>query len=344
MRIAKVLFITLVFVGFVACGGAEEGADTGAGAPRGIGPEFIPEVPEPSLPFACATGGVVVEGKNSGWMVADQTREFQARLPSVGSSTPVSVVFLWHGVGDSAENFNAFLPLSPNGDPDFPYIAIYPQGLKLMPVSMNPATKAGMEWDIFAGSSLTENLEASLFEEILGCLGQHYTIDPQRIYAAGFSGGAIVTNMLHSRYPEHIGAIYAMSGAWFNDSAQVAAVKTGPVRVQFDWEPLKPDHHGAVILSHGGGNDWYGDAGYAAFIPPDGKIIDFEVSAQHAIGFLNENNRTVIDCPHQNGHQPHPGIYLNTVLEFFKAHRAGERSSYGTSGLPSSFGRACQLR
>ena len=343
MRVLKALIITLVFIGFTGCGGTDEGTDATSGTSGVDGSEAVEPTTVP-LPFTCSTGGIVADGKNSGWMVQGQTREFQAQLPAVSAGTPVSVIFMWHGVGDTADNFRAALPLSPNSDPEFPYIAIYPQGLKLMPVSMNPALKAGMEWDIFAGSSGVDNLEAALFEEVLGCLGQQYTIDSSRIYVAGFSGGAIVTNMLHSRYPEYIGAIYAMSGAWFNDANQTGAVKTGPITVNFDWEALNSADEGAVILSHGGGNDWYGDASYAAFIPPDGKIIDFEVSAQHAIGFLRDNNRTVIDCPHEYGHQPHPQVYLNTVLEFFKAHRAGEKSSYSANGLPSSFPAACQLR
>lgn len=350
MRILNSLLVTsLIAFGMTACGGTttdssggESGTENSSSTNSGASGNSNGSA-ESQLSFSCSTRGVVVEGKNSGWNVGGQEREFIVKFPDVDSSTPVSVVFLWHGVGDNMNNFSAALPIDPNGDSEFPFVAVYPQGLQLLPVSMSPGAKKGMEWDIFEGSMEYENIEAMLFEEILGCLKEQYTIDASRIYVMGFSGGAIVTNMLHSRYPEHIGAIYAMSGAWFNDQDQVNGVNTGMFSVNFDWEELSSADHGAVLVSHGGANDYYGDAQYAAFIPPDGKIIDFEQSAQFALDFLKNNNRTVIDCPHQNGHQPHPQVYLNTVLNFFKAHTAGKESPYIADGLASDFPAACSI-
>ena len=354
MRTVHALLITsLIFVGLTACG-TDSPADSTNGQPNagtnnpGTNPDGSAgnqnnNAGENALSFTCSTRGVVVEGKNSGWNVGGEDREFIVKLPNVDASTPVSVVFAWHGVGDTMNNFSSALPLNPNGDSEFPFIAVYPQGLQLLPVSMSPGAKKGMEWDIFEGAAGTDNIEAMLFEEILGCLKDQYTIDGSRIYVMGFSGGAILTNMLHSRYPQHIGAIYAMSGAWFNDQDEVNDVNTGMFSVNFDWEALNASDTGAVIVSHGGDNDWYGDPQYANFIPPDGVIIDFEVSAQYALDFLKNNNRTVIDCPHQNGHQPHPQVYLNTILDFFKVHQAGKTSPYVTEGLDSGFPAACTL-
>ncbi len=342
MRLLTALLFSFLIVSLSACGDEDVTAQTASGEP-GVSTPGEAKGGAKALTFTCTSGQSVVQGRNNGWTVEGQSRQFYARLPTAEPSVPVSVIFMWHGVGDSAGNFYNFLSAEPDADPEFPFIAIYPEGLKLQPVSMGSSSKAGMEWDIFVGARDVPNLEASLFEEILGCHDQQYPIDGSRIYAAGFSGGAIVANMMHSRYPENIGALYAMSGAWFNDPAQVSGVKTGPFSIQFNWDDLNPADTGAAIISHGGSADWYGSAGYAQLIPPDGKIIDFEQSALQALDFLKSNNRTVIDCPHQNGHQPHPQVYTGTVLEFFKAHRAGEKSPYDSDGLSASFPAACRL-
>ena len=342
MRLLTALLFSFLIASLTACGDEDVTAETASGEP-GVSVPGEPSGGPKALTFACTSSRTVAHGRNNGWMVDGQTRDFYARLPTVDPSVPVSVIFMWHGVGDNAQNFHNFLSAEPDGDPEFPFIAIYPQGLQLQPISMGSSSKAGMEWDIFVGARDIPNLEASLFEEILGCLDKQYTLDGSRIYAAGFSGGAIVANMMHSRYPENIGALYAMSGAWFNDPVQVSGVKTGPFPIQFNWDALSSADTGAAIISHGGSADWYGSSGYAQFIPPDGKIIDFEQSALQALDFLKANNRTVIDCAHQNGHQPHPEVYTSTILEFFKAHRAGEKSPYDSDGLSGSFPAACRL-
>ena len=296
------------------------------------------------VPFDC-NGQAVVDGLNGSWQAGTEAREFYAHLPNVDADTPVSVIFAWHGVGDTAANFQNFIAPTPDADADFPYIMIFPQGLRLQPVNFGGGSSAvGIEWDIFESEQGDDNLEAALFETVLGCLAEEYTIDAGRIYHMGFSGGAILSAMMHSRYPEMVGAAYIMSGAWFNSAETVAAIDTGMLTINFRWDELNPAHEGTILMTHGGVNDVYANPQFSmAGVGNGGRIISFEDSASFAHSHLPNHNRNIIDCAHTGGHVNHPNMSNNLVKEFFKAHRAGKVSPYLMDGLPASLDSFCRL-
>lgn len=296
------------------------------------------------VPFDC-NGQSVVAGLNGSWQAGTEAREFYAHLPNVDSNTPVSVIFAWHGVGDTASNFQNFIAPTPDGDADFPYIMIFPQGMRLQPVNFGGGSSTiGIEWDIFESTQGDDNLEAALFETVLGCLAEEYTIDAGRIYHMGFSGGAILSAMMHSRYPEMVGAAYIMSGAWFNSADTVDAIDTGMLTISFRWDELNPAHEGTILMTHGGTNDVYADPQFAmGGVGNGGRIISFEDSASFAHSHLPNHNRNIIDCAHTGGHSNHPQMSNTLVKEFFKAHRAGKASPYLLDGLPAALDSFCRL-
>ena len=298
--------------------------------------------PVAEIPFTCPNSAIT-EGLNTNWQAGGQARQFYAYLPNVDANTPISVIYVSHGVGDTAANFKNFVGAQPDADPDFPYAMIVPQGLQLQPIAMGGGV-AGIEWDIFESISGDDNLEAALFESVLGCIAEQYTVDASRVYTWGFSGGAILSAMLTSRYPEMIGASYIMSGAWFNDRDTVDNIDTGFLTIPFAWDALNPEHEGTVLMTHGGENDNYGDPQFAmGGVGNNGRIMSFEDSAYWAHTHLQNNNRNVIDCAHQNGHTNHPGISNAAVYDFFKNHRAGKATTYTADGLPSGLANLCTL-
>ena len=320
--------------GLGGCGSSTAGGGGGGGGATGTTTKTMATVP-----FTCAAGSAeIVEGLNAAWNVGTTPRDFYAALPTVTPDTPVSVIFQFHGLGDSASNFKSFMlrgGVGPNTDADFPFIMITPQSLQLYPVG---SVKAGMEWDLFDGSVGAQNYEAELFEGVLGCLATKYKIDASRIYTVGFSAGAILSNLLHSRYPDMIGAVYAASGAWFNDPAQSANVQTSPLpKPTLKWAPLSPEGNGTIIVSHGGPNDKY--------VLLSTQVISFEACAGMAMPFLATNHRTALDCPHKAGHQPNAALSPRTIIDFLKAHKAGEPSPYKVAtDLPAAMQTACTLQ
>ncbi|MCC6213228.1 MAG: hypothetical protein IT376_00020 [Polyangiaceae bacterium] len=280
--------------------GGAGGADAGTG---GAGPV---------IPFACP-GGAITEGLNSGFL---GSRSFEVSFPA-DRSKPLAVVFSWHGYGDSAANFHTALGLDPDADPSFPFVLVTPEDTGLFP-------PAGLDWDMF-DATRADNADALLFEGILGCLAAQEDVDASRIYSIGFSAGAIMTNLLHARYPDLLAATLAYSGAWFADPTESSSVNTLGMAVNFAWPQLEAGHGGAVALTHGGVNDSFGMGTI--------KVIDFEVAAQAAVPFLTAAGRTVVECAHANGHQPHPEVGPGVAISFFRDHRAGEPSPYASGGL-----------
>jgi poly(3-hydroxybutyrate) depolymerase len=281
--------------------------------------------------FACEGGQAILPGLNENWQAGGKARKFYADFPK-DVSKPMAVVFWYHGYGDTAANFRKFAP-SPDTDPTFPFVLITPEDTDLQPFS-NPQ---GLDWDLFSGKAADPNFEGALFEAINGCLGAQLPIDSSRLYVAGFSAGAILSNMLFSRYQGKIAASLAFSGAWFNDPEQVKGINTLGFQVNFSWEPLSSaGQNGMVLLTHGGPQDTFGAAGQ--------QVIDFEECAQEAIPFLKAAGRSFIDCAHNEGHIPHPDVTKELAIRYFKDHRVGEPSPYTGGKLPADFPASCSLQ
>jgi predicted esterase len=173
-------------------------------------------------------------------------------------------------------------------------------------------------------------VDIALFETILGCLGAQQNIDTSRIYSFGFSAGAVMTNLVHSRHPKVLAAVVTESGAWMNDKAEKDIVNFPGI--QWNWPALEAADRGNVLLTHGGPSD------VTVF-----NILDLEKSAQLAIPFLLAAKRTVVDCSHTTGHKLHPDLGQTEIRKYLFAHTAGAPSPYASgaaSGLPSS----CQVR
>lgn len=284
----------------------------------------------PVIRWECPFDQEVAEGLNSGWNVDGTLRDFHVDFPNVSADTPVAVIFSWHGVGDTIDNFRAYMNFNPDGDPDFPFVVVTPHDTGLLPISSRP----GMSWDVLSSSTGDDNLEVALFKAVMGCLNQQITIDTERIHSVGFSGGAIAADMLHARFPDLVGAVVAMSGAWFNNAETVATVNTMGVPVTVSWDDFAEGTEGTVLLTHGGTNDAY-SVGQ--------EIINFDVAAGLDTPFLVSNHRTVIDCVHTGGHAPHPNIRTAQIVAFFKAHPLNQTSPYWTEGMPSDFPGSCSL-
>jgi predicted esterase len=297
-------------------------------SPDTTGPDTEETVEQPAIPFTCSNKAIQ-QGWNEKWQVAGKERSLFADLPNPTGRKPIAVIIALHGFGDTVNNFRKFFSPVPDGDPDFPVAVLYPVSMALLPFGGDP----GIEWAIFDSAPGDNNWDAKLFEEMLGCLATTYSIDPGRIYAFGFSAGAIFTNMLHARYPDLLRAVVSMSGAWFNESQTVAGVNTMGMAT-LNWSPMEPAA-GTVLMTHGGVSDTYGGAGLT--------IIDFEKSAQYALPFLQDHGRTVVDCKHNSGHTNHPYLPPGSIVQFFKDHASKTESPYLDAGLPNWFHSSCSL-
>lgn len=270
--------------------------------------------------FTCP-GGTIASGKNEGFKVGGKTRAFLADFPS-DTSKPWAVVFSWHGFGDEYGNFHDVLKFDPNTDPNVPAVVITPEDTKMLP-------PVGLGWDIKDGTSPSKNIDLAFFEAILGCLKAQQKIDATRIYSFGFSAGAVMTNMIHSRYPKLVPTVVTESGAWFNDKEETKLVNLPGIA--WNWPALDPVDRGNVLLTHGGSKD------VTAL-----NLLDLEKSAQAAVPFLLAAQRTVIDCKHDLGHHLHPDLKAANILSYLFAHRLGQPSPF-KDGQLTGYPGSCTL-
>ncbi|HEY5926462.1 MAG TPA: hypothetical protein VIV11_32470 [Kofleriaceae bacterium] len=264
------------------------------------------------IPFACP-GGTIAPGMNT-LVIGNTSRTFIADFP-MDMSKPLGVLFSWHGYQQTAPAFRTEVALDPNANPNVPLVVITPNDTDLVP-------PFGLGWDIIEAAG---NVDFVLFESIMGCLKQQYSIDPKAIYSFGFSAGSVMTSLIHSQYPKLVSTIVAESGAWFNDPAQRALV-TIPL-LAWQWPALIPGDGGTVLLTHGGPND-----------VTVANIMNLENAAQAAIPFLKMHDRVVADCSHTGGHVIDPNVRPNMIVSFVTSYRTGETASAmaGFGALPPS--------
>jgi polyhydroxybutyrate depolymerase len=148
-------------------------------------------------------------------------REYVLHMPpGVNKDTPAPLVMMFHGLYTVAltQSQTRFGDLSnENG-----FILVYPKGI-------------GASWNggECCGLAVQDNVdEAAFVRQILSDLKTIVTVDPKRIYAAGFSSGAILTYRLACEMSDVFAAIAPVSGTLF-------------------FEPCQPDQKISVLHIHG---------------------------------------------------------------------------------------------
>jgi len=91
---------------------------------------------------------------------------------------------------------------------EFPFILVTPDDTNMTPTS-------GMDWAIATVDE--NNKEALLFDEILACLDTQFNIDLDHIHSAGFSAGAITTDLLAVTRGDVLASTYTFSGGYFSN-------------------------------------------------------------------------------------------------------------------------------
>jgi predicted esterase len=357
MRILVSALLASSAIVLSACGSATDGAGGTTTPAADAGPAIptrLDDAQKQLDAFTCPTGApALVDGVNATFTAGGRTRGFHLALPKNAGTKPVGVVFAWHGVGDNITNFRRYFGPNPDARADFPVAVVTPMCVGCAATGNSPgllpnSTPKGITWDIFTSQPGDGNLEAALFEGVLGCLKGAITIDPAHVHSIGFSGGAIVSGMLHARYPKLIHSVVQLSGAWFNNADTTAAVRANldaaaPTAAQFgfdlsginlEWNAFAAGDRGAVLATHGGASDRYAIAGFL--------VIDFETSFGFAKPFLGAGSRGVVDCPHGSGHTPAPYVGANQIMDFLEQNPLTNEATAPVK-MPASLGTNCTV-
>jgi polyhydroxybutyrate depolymerase len=150
----------------------------------------------------------IAQQTTESWMYDGQMREYIQYVPPIyDGSTPVPVVFAFHGLGDSMENMYGI---------GMNFVADTANFIVIVPQALTDAV-AGTAWNSLAGIAgvyfPNETIDdVGFVMAMIDTLADHYNIDFSRIYATGFSMGGFFTNRLACEHPEVFAAVASVAG------------------------------------------------------------------------------------------------------------------------------------
>jgi predicted esterase len=280
-----------------------------------VKPDTDPVEPEPVEPLDCEN---VADGMNKNLMVGDYPRDFILRLPEdAGSMEKLPVVFAWHGYGDTADNFDSFLSGLVDNE-SMPFILVVPEADT---TRFGLQTMQGLDWDML--NVADGSAEADMFDQVLSCIGEKWTVDEEHIHLSGFSAGAITANSVAQLKSDKVASVFTYSGAYFSDPESVAALEDpmGFVAPMIQWPEMEAEHNAytQVLVSGEAGVDTWGMASFFN--------IDFNVMANKAAKYLNGFGHDVVLCNHGGSHTV-AGPTPATMIQFFSEHPFGAHLAY----------------
>lgn len=138
---------------------------------------------------------------------AGGTRYYELHVPPHAGREPLPVVLNFHGGMGNAQAARRGTGMDHKADREN-FLVVYPQGLGAFP-------RRFLTWNggICCGRAQRENADdVGFVRAILDDLPRYVKIDERRIYATGFSNGAIMSHRLGCELSERIAAIATVSG------------------------------------------------------------------------------------------------------------------------------------
>ncbi len=182
--------------------GADSGPDEAA---IEAGPAVV--CPESSLDAGDSTGTLTIDGG---------ARTYNLHVPpGLDRSKPAPLVFAFHGGGQSAAAFEAFAHVQAKADAAG-FVLVEPEGTPALP-GLAPGTldvwNAGNCCELAA--QINTNVDdVDFVRAMIDTVTQEVCVDPKRIFATGFSNGAMLSHRLACQLSDKIAAIAAVSGGF----------------------------------------------------------------------------------------------------------------------------------
>ena len=173
-------------------------ATTDVGATDAGPPDAGSAKATPATPIAYSAGSAcptLNKGANAFWSWG-KTRQVDLYLPT--NTKDAGLLFLWHGLGGSKENFGA---------------GMNAQGLANALQAVVVVPQGGLKFTGWGWGTMEDSTEdAALFDDLLTCVDTQFDIDNKRVWSMGFSAGALWTSWLILHRSTFIASAVAWSG------------------------------------------------------------------------------------------------------------------------------------
>lgn len=133
------------------------------------------------------------------------TREYILYVPQSYSNQAVPLLFNFHGFGDTAEQYINYADMRSLAESE-QFILVYPQGSCL---------DGATHWNpcLVEGDNKSTADDLGFVEAMIDDISSNYNIDSERVYASGYSNGAMMAYGLANYKNNLITAIASVSGA-----------------------------------------------------------------------------------------------------------------------------------
>jgi polyhydroxybutyrate depolymerase len=184
------LLTALIIVSAAACGGVEAA-----------------RAPAATLEPASTTRSLTVDGLE---------RSYVLHIPAgLESGSPVPLVFVFHGFQESANSIRLQSGMDQAADAGG-FIVVYPNG-------SGPSSARSWNASGCCGTALQNDVDDQEFvRQIIVDVGTIAAIDPKRIYASGFSNGALLSFRLACDMAEVFAAVAPVGGVLVTDPCRPA--------------------------------------------------------------------------------------------------------------------------
>jgi len=237
-------------------------------------------------------------GLTTDFLSAGVERTFDLVVPSnYSADSNWPLLFAYHGINSNISAMLDWSELRSFAD-THNVLIVAPQALDLA---------GAVVFDSF--SDPKNNRDLMLFDDMVNCISESYSVDPERVWVTGMSAGGLMTGMLIARRNEVIAS---------------AAPFSGGIGVEY----VQASRQMPVLVSWGG--EW--DEAFGQ---------NFHTMANNMIQTLQENDHFVVACDHNQGHSLSKE-YWYWALQFLADHPR-DLATQPYEALPELFPAYCSI-